>query len=409
MVSDKLSYMCLYVLKHIRSMYENICSYSRRTLELRKNINTLILFSILIADLLSRTDLTVDRSIYNTINFVLCICFVLLNPAFNKVLSGIFLISITLILLSMLFNASQLHSGSINAFMFTSVSWVMLSLNRPVLNYSLMRVLIYNYLIIGIGLSIYYLLSDYDFNNLVQNKNFNINPNGASIYFLGSIMLTFVVTNGWKMWMILSSYVLLILTTGSRAGMVSMSLMLIIFAIYDHKLNIIPRHTAFKNIFRRVFYFTGLLFSLYLLMPSCFEFAFRRLIQKGVSISDSEFGRMEKWGYALNESTTSLQVFLFGKGPAMASDSMGGGLHSSYVEAFASFGWPYLFIIILGVLVVFRQNYLLTKSLVFILIGGVILLHGSVETILFRGVSSLWAIFIFISFYYQGLRGKSIR
>src|SRR5205807_1962541 len=69
------------------------------------------------------------------------------------------------------------------------------------------------------------------------NTNFNRNPNGASLFFVGSVILSLALVQGRLGWMLAVPFMLLVVTTGSRAGAVVTALIFLGHAVFSQAAN----------------------------------------------------------------------------------------------------------------------------------------------------------------------------
>ena len=388
-----------------------------KTSVLHSYVNTIILFAILLLGALSASDLGGPDSKYNSICFLLAVMFFFLNRHIDYSLMSFFAIPLIFLLLSVVVNISTLHPGGFNAALTIIVGYTLLTLKPFSLHQTLMRRLIVLYLITGLVLSINATMENLALTVAVGNAGFNGNPNGASIFFCGCIILSLVFAGSFLRWFLVIAFSLLVITTGSRAGLIDNAMLLVGYLLFSAD---VPHRTCIRNVLNKskVLLLLGLVLVpvlAYYLVPDSVDFIVQRFTASGVGISaKGGGGRDEIWESALDVSKQSLTSILIGHGPATATDLIDSGTHSSYVEATTSIGWPFMISTMLALLFLFRYHIRRTQG-IFLIYAIPILVHGATETILFSGLGTLWYLLIFLSLYFRSknsakvlLKGKYI-
>lgn len=361
---------------------------------------------MLVIDTISSSYLGGPGTIYNTISFFLAAAFLFLNRRIDRSLVTFFAIPIIFLALSVVVNVSNIQSGGYNSMLTTVIEYTLLTLQPFPLDRTLMRRLIIVYLIVVLVLSLYVTRDNLAFYLVTGNANFNVNPNSASIFFTGCLILSLVFTKSFLRWALVIMISLLILTTGSRAGLVVGSMLLTGYVFFGME----EQHRKFLTKSKITFLVVLALIPLSAsyLIPDSMEYFTSRVSSTGlVGLSTDNIikrgsDRDEIWLNALELSGQSLKSVLFGHGPATASDLIDYGTHSSYVEAIASEGWPFLIFTLLALLFLFRYHIKCGQR-EFLIYAIPILIYGLVETILFGGLGKLWYIFIFLSLYYRSI------
>lgn len=380
-----------------------------KVITLRGYTNTIILVAILVLNALYDSELGGNGTQYNTISFILAVVFISMNLRFNPFLTLAFAFPLIFLFSSVTVNAATLHAGGFNSALAVSAGYALLTLKQPPLDCRLMKRLVLVYLIAGLTLSLHRyskFLSTGDVIGLVANKNFNLNPNAASLFFFTCLTLALVFVRGWLMLVLVTAFSVLVLTTGSRAGFVSTAILLVGFTLYgrtnSRSFNWF-RTLLSKKTYRNILILVTVLAAVYILLPSSFSYLQLRLSSVGLDLAAQEGGgRDEIWKAIFDVSQRSLTTTLFGTGPATASMITDQGSHSSYVEAIGSVGWPFLIFTLFAVLCLFHYHKGHAQK-EFLLFGSTILIYGTSSTELFNGLNSIWWVFIFLSLYYRSI------
>ena len=359
---------------------------------------------------LYESELGGNDSIYNTVSFLLLLVFFFLNNHIKLSLSFFFAVPLIFLALSVLINISTLQPGGYNAALAISMGYLLLTLKPPHLDRMLMQRLIVAYLIGCVVLSLYYLLDNPGTRLIAGNTNFNQNQNAAAIFFVGCLILSFEFIHSSWLRVIPIIITLLILTTGSRAGVLVGIMLWGVYVLFKN--NYFNRLTKMNSVIKpkRVLLLAFILipFATVYLIPDSVEYLMGRYVSEGIQISDSHgIGREYLWLSALHISLESVSSIFFGHGPASAAVLLQYGTHSSYIEAFTSVGWPFLIFTLVAIGYLFRYHIKNSQGN-FVLYAIPILIYGAVETVIFNGISNLWYIFIFLSLYYRSRDSNQI-
>ena len=352
--------------------------------------NSLLFLSILVMWALFHSDLGGPGSIYNTVNVALIGVFLLLNREFNHGLVRAFAVPVVFLAMSVVGNIGILGSGSYRAALATAIGYALFTLKPVPLHRPLLRRLIIVFLISILVLSVIVAAerSALDFSG--GNINFNRNPNGASLFFVGCTLLSLALVQGWRGWMLAVPFVLLTVTTGSRAGAVVTALILIGHSMFSQAEG--RQHKSRGLLLRmssnwKVWAVVALVAVLAIwLIPDAVNYLIARF-----EIGES---RSEQWdeGWA---AIRSLRGLLIGGGPATLGVDTGIAAHSSYIEAIGNCGVWFLVttLIALG----FWLRRLVRDGCRDLLwIVPPVLVYGLVENILFNGISSLWLLIMLL-------------
>jgi hypothetical protein len=372
--------------------------------EFRAIVNTALIFLVLVLNTLYSSEIGGSESVYNKISFILVALLLVVNRSVDKTLFLAFVVPIIFIFLSVLVNSSSLEAGGFRSALAAAAGYLLLAQGSLSVNQKLMRQLINLYLTVSLVVSIYWVWSSDGSLNIAGNSNFNINPNAASIFFLTCLIFVLIFTDPPFKFPFATSFTMLILTTGSRAGFVSLIVLWTGWLIFGNNRKLSFRNTVFsKSMLYVVSVVSAILFIVTFIFPDAVEYLFLRLTDQGLAFSsDGGTGRLDIWQHAQEISSLSLTSLLFGHGPASATELMGIGTHGSYIEAITSVGWPFLISTLVALIILFLHHLKLGQKEVLVY-GVVILMYGSVETILFNGVGTLWYVFIMISIYYRSL------
>ncbi len=373
-----------------------------KVIRLREDANTIILVAVILLNTLYESELGGSDSIYNTVSILLLLVFFFLNHHIKPTLSFFFAVPLTFLALSVLINISTLQPGGYNTALAISMGYLLLTLKPPHLDRILMQRLIVAYLIGCVVLSLYYLVDNPGTRLIAGNTNFNQNENAASIFFVGCLILSFEFIHSSWLRVIPIIFTLLILTTGSRAGVLVGIMLWVVYVLFKN--NYFNRLTKMNSVIKpkRVLLLAFILipFATVYLIPDSVEYLMSRFLSVGIQISDIRGGREYLWLSALHISLESVSSFFFGHGPSSAAILLEYGTHSSYVEAFTSVGWPFLIFTLVAIGFLFSYHIKNSQGN-FVLYAIPILIYGVVETVIFNGLSNLWYIFIFLSLYYR--------
>lgn len=390
-----------------------------KIITLRRYMNTIILVTILLLNALYHSEIGGPGTIFNKIGFLLAFLFLYLNFRFNPFLSLAFAVPLLFLFSSVMINATSLHAGGFNSALATATGYALMTLKPPPLDNTLMKRLILIYLIAALILSLHSyleLLSTGNIIGLVANTNFNINPNAASLFFFSCLALSLAFVSGWLKWIFVTAFSVLVLTTGSRAGFSSTAILITGFTFFGSTNNsrlfnwkaLLSKKTL-QKILLRIFILATIVVSVITVLPDSFTFLQQRFSNSGFGLAAAKGGggRDELWKDAFEVSLRSPKTVVFGNGPATASDMIGSGTHSSYVEAITSVGWPFLIFTLFAVFCLFSYHKRhMQKD--FLLVGITILIYGASSTELFNGMGSIWWIFILLSLYYRSIGNSMV-
>lgn len=374
------------------------------TFDLRANINSLILFAVLVLNAFYQSKIGGPGSIFNIVGFLFVLLFILLNARVELSLLFFFALPLLFLGLSMFVNLQTLDMGGVRSALATAAGYALFTLKPVLLNRQLLRKMVFYFLFISLVLSLYFTKEYFELTMVAGNDNFNGNPNSASIYFFLCLILSLIMVEGRSKWIFVASFAILILSTGSRTGLVAA---IMLYAGYLFFCN--QERFSFKDMFlgRNLYFalaFVVVPILVFYFFPDYFEYLSSRISDTGFDIRSSSpggtGGRDDIWRSALDLSQNSLTSLMFGYGPTSASEMIGIGTHSSYVEAITSEGWPFLIFTLIALAFLFR--YHIARGSKEILVYAIpILAYGTMETILFNGLSTIWYVLMLLSLYYR--------
>lgn len=352
---------------------------------IRAVLNSLLLAAFLVVSVLAKSELGGPDSIYNSVNVGLVVFFLLMNLRFEGTLLLAFAVPLAFLFLSVVANVASLQLGSYNSAIATALGYLLFTLKPPLLDQRLLRRLAIVGLAVGLALSVSVAVDRQmmDFTKEIANDNFNLNPNGAAIFFLECVILAIVLVQGTLGWALAVPFVLLTVTTGSRAGAISLVLVLLGYSLLARRSGTTQSGRGGERV-RAIWIATMIgivsLVAIQRIVPDAADFLLLRF-----QVNSS---RADQWNAGL-EGIGSLRAFLVGGGPATLGARTVDSSHSSYIEAIGNSGVLFLGSTLVALLVWLRRLVRAgCYNLLWIL--PTVLVHGVVETILFNGLSTLW-------------------
>lgn len=373
-----------------------------KIVELKARLNACILIAVFIFNAFYQSELGGPGSMFNKASAVALVLFICINKKIDATLLFLFSIPILFLLLSVFFNLDHMSLGSYNSSLATCIGVVLLMLNAIPLDRVLLRNMALIYLFAALVLSLWFLFQG---SFVTGNTNFNINVNSAALFFFVCLVLSIIFANGFLLSILCFAFSVLILSTGSRAGFFSMTIVLIGFVFFGaarNRLDKVKKIVSQANNYK-ILFFCVALFLLVVFLSETFSYLIHRLQSSGISLSSRNtrgLGRDEIWAIAYSISTSSIHNILVGTGPATGATMLGGGSNGSYVEAMLSVGWPFIISLLIAIfyLLFFHMKY---ENNLFRWFGIAILFYGITTTELFRGPVCIWWLFIFLSIYYH--------
>lgn len=369
-------------------------------------LNVLILTAVIIFNTFYHSELGGPGTLFNTISFFLLIIFLLLNNKLYPFLFLTFSIPLIFLLLSTLLHTSILHEGGYHSALATSVGYILLTLKNPPIDKQLLKKIIFLYLISVLLLSVFFYFERIVLSGVggstAGNANFHSNPNAAALCFFNCLIFSIVFVSGlWRL-VLIFSFNVLVLTTGSRAGFLTILMINLGYIFFEAGNAHVSSLLRVKGILLRTLTFLMIFLAIFYFLSDSFSFLQERLSNIGFSLGSRSggMGRDDIWKLALEASFSSTSNLLFGTGPATAAAIIDSGTHSSYMEAITSIGWPFMIstLVALSVLLSFHKK---CEHYLFLVISTAILTYGVSSTELFCGLSSIWWTFIFLSIYYR--------
>ena len=372
-------------------------------LDLRAYIITALLAAILALNTFYNSAIRrAPGSIYNTITFLLALAILLIYGRFHPSLVVAFALPVIFLMLSLTINGSGIRFGLASAAGFALLTFAPMQLNLPFL-----RRMIVAYLIVVLSLSTYLTVTGSTLSRLVANSNFNVNPNSASLLFFWGIMLTLIFARGKLRALLTIGFSLLIITTGSRAGFLVGTSLLVGYMLFSKDIawrSLVIRRYSKKRLAWLILVITVVATLAVALVPASVDNLSLGLAKVWSILSGaSDTSRLVIWRTAFDASQETLQSILFGYGTTTTIELIGGS-HNSYVAAFLTVGWFFLVTMLMALIVLFRYHIRHTQT-TFLVYAIPILLYGGLESVLFNGLNNIWYIFILLSLYYRSATG----
>lgn len=374
-------------------------------------LNALLLFGIILSDTLFLSEIGLEGSIWNALSVVLCLVFILINISrlrFSRVAR--YGLPVACIALSTVVNASALPMSSFRSAAATGTVFAVLWLSPVVLNHRLLRRLVFLYLIVGAGVSLNILAQSPD--ALIENVNFNVNPNGAANYFYLCSALSLLLIESRIKWVLVGIYGVLLITTSARTGNAAFVVSLVAYYVLHN-----PRHRRrlkqkIRSIRARMGVKRLVLRTLQLLpiaalawylavtfVPDSFSALTLRL-NAAVGPDGIVNNRAGIWNDAIQLSLVSPATILVGHGPATISTLINAGSSGSYIEAIGSYGYPFT-VASLAVALLWMRSLVRRGHRQILVVGPALLLYGVTDTSIFSGISMLWFLFVFSGIYLE--------
>jgi len=377
----------------------------------RRYVNPLILFLSLVAATLQISELGGQGSIFNSILFLLVGSYILINCKFDRSLVIFFVSPLVFLCAGVVLNSQDLHRGSYNSAMLIVVAYLIIALSREVMSLVLLRVFVFLYLVGSLLVSVYTLVYVEGFNVFAANPNFNVNPAAAGQFFFVCLGLSLVFIDSVVKWFFVGSYFWLVVTTNSRTSLVislfAILSYLIIEIVFSGRFSIKKIYSSLgvcnlKNwyVIPGVVFFGFVLFSNQYVVGK-FGTLFYRFCNASTVRQDY------LWEIGIDHSLSSVQNILFGSGPATMLMHTDVAVHSAYIDAAGSLGYPFLVLSLLALgMVLLRMMLMGHKHLMWVL--GCVLVDGIGTTGIFGGLPFMWLFLVLCIRYWRGMgEGKS--
>lgn len=345
--------------------------------------NSLLFFSILLVSALLESEIGGPESIYNAINVALIGVFLLLNREFNHGLVLAFAVPLAFLAMSVGGNLGDFGPGGYRTVGATAIGYALFMLKPVPLHHRLLRRIVTIFLIAALALSLFVFTQGpmLDFGG--GNVNFNRNPNGASVFFVSSVMLSLAVVKGLLGWMLVVPFTLLTVTTTSRAGAGCVAMILLGYSVFSQAAGRQRQPWTLSNLKsnRTVCVAAALVVVLAAqFIPDAVDLLVMRFKEGG--------SRFEAWNDGM-AGIRSMRGLLFGGGPATLSLRTESPAHNSYIEAIGNNGVFFLMTTLLALFAWLRRLvHDGCRDMLWIL--PPVLVYGLVENILFNGIGTLW-------------------
>lgn len=369
-------------------------------------INSSLLFSIILINIL--IGLSKNNFFLTPLNYIInfiAIIYILINLNFKFSMLLFYSIQIFLVTLSLLLNIDSIDRGNLNSLISTFIGYLMLLLTPNKIDedflYKYVSYLIYVILFSNLVLLIY---GNEPGIIAPSFQGFENNPNAASMTFLCSMMLSSVfIRRELIKPIIIGLFFFLILTTGSRAGLLTS--LIFLFLINKDKL----KNIKIKYILILIFFFLILLTNTNIFNKLIINFSTNGLSLGEIGKND----RLQFWYLAIESFLSSPESIMFGTGPATTVSIIKAGVHNSYLYQLASFGILYTINNLLFIIYKIKSINYSMKISKFSYYAIPILIYGLVEDGIFDGFYKLWYVFIFLAIFFQARflysTGKELR
>lgn len=346
--------------------------------------NAILIVSMLVLSALFQSELGGPGSLYNSAVIVVAVVFLCRNPNLDSRLILAFGIPVVILVASVFLNADTLHAGGYRSAIATAIGYTLLMVKPVPVNHRLLRRLAILFLLVGGLLSVGVLIRRGINLDISGYQNFNVNSNSAALFFVQSVLLSLVLVRGALGWVLAIPFLVLVVTTGSRAGAVCSAIILVGFALFGQQEGQLRRAST---LFRRLrsnwrVWAVGpiVVFLAVWLRPDATESLALRL--------EYNESRRDTWSSGVAGIDT-VGAFLIGYGPATLTLRTGAAPHNSYIEAVASSG---IFFVVTTLLALWWWLHRMMRagSWDMIWIVPPVLIWGAVETILFNGIETLW-------------------
>jgi hypothetical protein len=335
--------------------------------------------------------------IYNSLNYLvnsIGIIYILLNLNFKNEMLVFITLQFILVIISIIINIQDIYISNINSVISTFIGFTMLVLipnkmNKDYLN-KYISYLIHIILFSNLALLAYHYSEEV---NLLSFQGFDGNPNAASMTFLCCIMLSTIFIKKNLINITITLFFFLILATGSRAGLITS----LIFLLLIKKDNI-----EFRKIKLHLVLLILTIGILFLIYTNIFNKLINNFSTNGLSLGEmGKNDRLQFWYLAVENFLSSPKSFLFGTGPATIVGIINAGVHNSYLYQLTCFGILYSINSLLLILYKIKSINNLVKVPRFSYYAIPILIYGIVEDGVFDGLYKLWFIFIFLAIFFQ--------
>lgn len=360
--------------------------------------NAFLLALILVVSAISESDLGGPETFYNAVNVGLIATFLMFNPHFDTRTVAFFAAPLAFLYLSVAANADTLHPGGYRTAGAITAGYALFMLKPVPVHQRLLWFLVVGFLIGALGISLIVARDTFSLAFDSANANFNVNPNSAALFFVQGVMLSIAIIQGWLGWLIAVPYLLLTVTTLSRAGTLCAFMVLVGYALFSQSERY--RGSALAPLLA-----IGRNWKVWAVLAIVGVLAVRYIpVAADTLITRFEAGesRAEQWDEGWGGIRTMRDWFI-GSGPATLSFRTQSTAHNSYIEAIGNSGVFFLVTTLLA-LALWLRRVVLDGCRDMLWILPPVLIYGLVENILFSGISTLWLLLMWLSI---ALRSRS--
>lgn len=380
------------------------------------DLNALLLFSALVLITLHQSELGLSGTIWNKLAAGVALFWVYRNlrPSFFH---SVYIVPISLAFVSLGMNLSTLSISSLWTVLATAIGLALFALRPIAINRRLLRQLVVIYLFVILTISVAFFAQSVSTDGGPPNQYFHANRTASAWLFYQCAVLSLFFIESRTKWLLVVAFGLIMITTGSRGGIVAFSASLTLYSLLSHR-DLLRTVTAmFKRLLALgVVVILGLFIAQRLIPGHLSNLVARFRLGQGAAALISN--RIEVWDLALSVwLETDLSTFL-GAGPS-AFGAVGVGAHNSYLEAATLHGAVF---VLISIFVLFLWNRSLVRRghVVILAVTVPLLVYGATDSFLFTGMRQLWYLLAFVGIYLHsqstnaqaagalyGIRGKS--
>ena len=358
------------------------------------DLNALLLFGALVLITLHQSEWGLSGTIWNKLAAGVALFWVYRNlrPSFFH---SVYVGPVFLAFVSVGVNFSVFSINGLWSVLATAIGLALFALRPMAINGRLLRQLVVVYLFIILAISVTFFAQSVGADG-EPNQYFHVNRSAAAWLFYQCAVLSLFFMKSRIKWLLILVFGLLIITTGSRGGIVAFAASLTLYSLLT-RTDLLRNATA---IFKRflalgVVVILGLFIAQRLIPEHLSNLVARFRLEQGAAALISN--RIEVWESALTLwLETDLSIFL-GAGPT-AFGLIGVGAHNSYLEAAAMHGVVFLLASV-SVLFLWNRSLVRRGHVVILAVTVPLLIYGATDSFLFTGMRQLWYLLAFVGIY----------
>ncbi|MCH8847846.1 MAG: hypothetical protein IIC32_02590 [Chloroflexi bacterium] len=358
------------------------------------DLNAVLLFSVLVLVTLYQSELGLAGTIWNKLAASVAVFWIYRNFKLSFVHS-VYIVPIFLAFVSLGVNFEAFSTSGLWSILATSISLALFALRPIALNSRLLRQLVVVYLFVILTISVALFAQSLGANE-GPNLYFHVNRAASAwLFYQCSVLSLFFIESRTK-WLIIIAFGLIIITTGSRGGIVAFGASLTLYSLLSHR----DLFRSLMAIFKRLLALgailvLGLFIAQRLIPEHLSNLVSRFRLAEGASALVSN--RIEVWDAALSVWLETDLSTLLGAGPS-AFALVGTGAHNSYLEAAALHGVVFV-LISLFVLFLWNRSLVRRGHTVILALTIPLLIYGATDSFLFTGMRQLWYLLAFLGIY----------